>query len=320
MSLMVIEPGFWTTVQDSGVAGHREWGVPVGGAFDRGSAEMANALVGNGRDAALLEITLRGGTYEALGSLGCSLAGASIEAWLVGLDGENRRVRTPSSFTLHAGDRIALGRTLDGARTYLAVRGGIQSLARLGSRSTEHPLRRGDFLRTREGTIAARYPGEVPAVDAAGSPFRIIPGPDVPAGGLASYWRRGEFRVGSRSNRMGLRLEGPPLDLSSPADRLSAPVAPGAIQVAGGQLIVLGVAAGTMGGYPHVAHVVSADLDRLAQLRPGERIGFQPVSLAEARELDREARRTQRMLLLRIGSLARDHRVAMVPCSDAPSL
>ena len=89
-----------------------------------------------------------------------------------------------------------------------------------------------------------------------------------------------------RSDRMGLRLEGPPLELTTQPDRLSAPVAPGAIQVAGGQLILLGVACGTMGGYPHVAHVISADLDRVGQLCPGDQIAFRLVDLATARNLD----------------------------------
>ncbi len=87
---------------------------------------------------------------------------------------------------------------------------------------------------------------------------------------------------------MGLRLEGPPIALPPHPDRVSMPVAPGAIQLAGGQLIVLGVACGTMGGYPHVAHVASADLDRLGQARPGDLIRFRSITLDEARRLDHD--------------------------------
>ena len=105
---------------------------------------------------------------------------------------------------------------------------------------------------------------------------------------------------------MGLRLEGPSLELMSQPDRLSAPVAPGAIQVAGGQLIILGVACGTMGGYPHVAHVISADLDRVGQLSPGNQIQFRPVAVDSARKLDVAARLAHRALLVRVASLARD--------------
>ena len=107
---------------------------------------------------------------------------------------------------------------------------------------------------------------------------------------MSPFWSVRRFRVGSQSNRMGLRLQGDPVSVTSPPERLSTPVAPGAIQVAGGQLIVLGVACGTMGGYPHVAHVVSVDLDRLGQLKPGDVVQFRRVSLEQAHRLDQDNR------------------------------
>ena len=256
--------------------------------------------------------TLRGGTFESLGNLGIALAGAPMEASIVGTDNRPRSLPIPLSTTLHAGERLVLGRTLEGARTYLAVRGGLRTAVRLGSRSTEQPLRRGDFLRTGESRIATRRPGEADTMTDASAPIRILDGPDArtlidPAG-----LENDSFRVGSRSNRMGLRLEGPALAMIPEPDRLSAPVAPGAIQAAGGQLIILGVAGGTMGGYPHVAHVISADLDRIGQLRPGDLITFRRVTIAEARDLDRESRRAHRALLLRVESLARDRAGATI--------
>jgi len=253
MGLMVVDSGFWTTVQDAGRVGYREWGVPTGGAFDRSSADLANALVGNGAECAVLELTLRGGIFEALGSVGIALAGAPIEASVVAPDGNPRRVRTPSSCSLHAGDRLVLGRMLEGARTYLAVRGGFQTPLRLGSRSSEQPLRRGDFLGATAATLPTRHPSEPTWSNPAAQPLRIIEGPEGRGLIPSDFWLQGRFRVGSRSNRMGLRLEGLALECMSQPDRLSAPVAPGAVQVAGGQLILLGVACGTMGGYPHVA-------------------------------------------------------------------
>lgn len=306
MGLIVIDSGFWTTVQDPGRVGYREWGVPTGGSFDRGAADMANALVGNGPECAVLELTLRGGVFEALGSVGIAFAGAPIEASVVATDGSPRRLRIPSSCTLHAGERLVLGRTLDGARTYLAVRGGFQMPLRMGSRSSEQPLLRGDFLQALAATLLTRHPSEPTWRNPAALPFRIIEGPENKGMIDSDFWMQGRFRVGSRSNRMGLRLEGPSIELTSQADRLSAPVAPGAIQVAGGQLIILGVACGTMGGYPHVAHIVSADLNRVGQLSPGDRIQFRPVALAQARKLDVTARLAHRSLLVRVASLARD--------------
>lgn len=306
MSLKVIDPGFWTTVQDAGRAGYREWGVPLGGAFDRASAALANALVGNDLDAAVLELTLRGGTFKAMVNLGMALAGVPIETSVIRPDGHQRPLRIPSSFSLHASDRLLLGRMTQGARAYLAVKHGFETVPRLGSRSAEEPLRKGDILPARSSTHPTRYLAEPLWCEPISRPIRIIAGPDAPLRAELDFWKQATFRVGSKSNRMGLRLEGPPPAIANDPDRLSAPVAPGAIQVAGGQLIVLGVACGTMGGYPHIAHIISADLDRVGQLRPGDLIRFEMIDLEVARKLDRANRQTQRTLLARVRSHAHD--------------
>jgi biotin-dependent carboxylase-like uncharacterized protein len=306
MGLMVIDPGFWTTVQDKGRVGYREWGVPVGGAFDKRSADLANALVGNGPESAVLELTMRGGVYEAQVSLGLGLAGAPMEATLVSLDAHPRPLRVPSSCSLRVGDRLVLGHSREGARCYLAIKEGILTVPRMGSRSSERPIRPGDLLPTRESSIANRHIAEPDWTRPESTPIRVIAGPDATYLTAPESWSNDYFRVSSRSNRTGLRLEGPPQNVAQLTDRLSAPVCPGAIQVAGGQLIILGVAGGTMGGYPHVAHVISADLDRLGQLLPGDRIALRSVSLDQARDLDRAARRAMRAMLIRIASLARD--------------
>ena len=306
MGLIVIDSGFWTTVQDGGRVGYREWGVPPGGAFDRGSADLANGLVGNAPDCATLELTLRGGTFEALGNLGLGLAGAPMEASILGTSNPPRLLQVPLSFTLAAGERLVLGRTVSGARTYLAVKGGFQARVRMGSRSTEEPLKRGDFLATRESTIASRRPSEPVWKGPAARPIRIVDGPDTQRLCEPELWTGARFRVSSQSNRIGLKLEGPPVIVAAEADRLSSPVAPGAIQAAGRQLIILGVASGTMGGYPQIASVITADLDRVGQLRPGDEIGFERISIEQARDLDRATRQSRRALLLQVASLARD--------------
>lgn len=303
MGLIVLDPGLSTTVQDGGRTGYREWGVPVGGAFDRGAAGLANALVGNPPDVAALEFTLIGGSYQADRPLSLAMAGAPMEARVLRPDGSERDLDLPLSWTLHAGDRLILGRATDGARTYLAVRGGWQTPLRLGSRSSEDRLRAGGGLPADPGMIPTRRPAGLSWMSPAAEPFRILDGPEaIPS----ISWEDRMFRVGSRSDRMGLRLAGEPIAVDSPPGRLSAPVAPGAVQVAGGQLIVLGVAGGTMGGYPHIAHLISADLDRLGQLRPGDLIRFRRVTLEEARGADREMRLARRARWGRIAMAAQD--------------
>jgi 5-oxoprolinase (ATP-hydrolysing) subunit C len=308
MALFVIDAGLSTTVQDEGRPGYREWGVPRGGAFDRGSAELANALLGNPRGCAVLEFTLCGGIYQADCSMALALAGAPIEAKIVGPNSTENSLQLPSSFSLATGNRLNLGRNLAGARTYLAVKGGWQTAIQLGSHSSEKRVRAGDVLLAEPGAIAGRRLGETSWRSPAGEHFRIIVGPDGRSQSELDerFWSARRFRVSSQSNRMGLRLEGDPVTVTSPPGRLSTPVAPGAIQVAGGQLIVLGVACGTMGGYPHVAHVISVDLDRLGQLKPGDRIAFCLVTLEGARLLDQAARQARGAALHRLATLVGD--------------
>jgi biotin-dependent carboxylase-like uncharacterized protein len=305
MGLKVVDPGFWTTVQDMGRCGYREWGVPVGGAFDHGSAELANALLGNSSESAVLELTLKGGTFEALTTLGVALAGAPCAAAVTAQGGPSRVLRPPTSTTLRPGDRLEVGRLLRGARAYLAVKHGFQTALRLGSRSSEEPLRKGDLLPAGTSTHPTRHLLEPEWTEPSAQALRIISGSDAGLLPDAAIWRQSKFRIGSRSNRMGLRLEGPSISIVTEPDRLSTPVAPGAIQVAGGQILILGVACGTTGGYPHLAHVISADIDRLGQLCPGDQIRFELVSLANARSLDQTSRQAHRSLITRVTSIAR---------------
>ncbi len=306
MGLIVIDPGQAATVQDGGRSGYRHWGVPRGGVFDTFSAGLANALVGNPAGAAVVELTLRGGEYQAEGPLALALAGAPMPARVIEADSSIRLLEPPTSFSLKPGERLRLGVATQGARTYLAVRGGWQTTLVLGSRSLETYLRPRDPLPAEPGSILVHRPRE-PAWEISNDrPLRVLPGPDVGLGSpvlemLASRL----FHVGSSSNRMGLRLEGEPIELASDPSRLSTPVAPGAIQLAGRELIILGIACGTMGGYPHIAQVVTADLDRLGQLAPGDVLRFAWITLDEARRIDRESRERRRAIFSRIAMATR---------------
>ena len=143
MALLVIRPGLSTTVQDRGRFGYRGFGVPVGGAFDRGSLDLANALLGNEPDAAALEMTLVGGTYRAEVTLAIALAGAPMSATVRAATGSDRTLVVPQATTLKAGEELVIGGSPFGARTYLAVRGGWQTALVLASRSSETRLEPG---------------------------------------------------------------------------------------------------------------------------------------------------------------------------------
>ncbi|GAC1448958.1 MAG: biotin-dependent carboxyltransferase family protein [Isosphaeraceae bacterium] len=308
MGLAIIEPGLLATIQDLGRNGYRAWGVPVGGAFDRESAALSNALLGNSLDSAGIELTLSGGVFKATSPLGLALAGAPLAAKVIDRDGLETLLRMPLSFSMKEGDRLFLDRMTLGARAYLAVLGGWRSPVVLGSRSEERPLRRGDQVPCEAGWIPRRHPdpADVCFSTADSAPIRVLDGPDTDRCGLISFAADAVYRVTSRSDRMGLRLAGPAWEGRTEPDRRSMPVAPGALQVAGDQLLLLGVSCGTMGGYPHVAHVISADLDRIGQARPGETLRFTRVSLEEARQLDRQQRADRVERLSRIAIAASD--------------
>lgn len=316
MSLLVIAPGLWTTIQDQGRPGYRSVGVPIGGAFDRRSIDVANALVGNEVDAAALEFTLQGGSFRAESELALAVAGADMPIRVIRRRGRKKALdlAPPCSFTVEAGDELRIGRVRVGARAYLAVAGGWQTPQVLGSRSREEPIRADTLLEASPGRIPVRRIRPTDSLTPPDGMIRIVAGPDAARSreGPAFWeiWQDRRFRVTSQSNRMGLRLEnesGAALGLGPiPTDRLSAPIAPGAVQWTGDRLIVLGVACGTMGGYVHLAHVITVDLRFLAQLRPGDLIGFQPISVEEARAIAREDQQRRRAHCLRIACAARD--------------
>lgn len=284
MSLRVLDPGLYSLVVDFGRPHSRSLGVPVGGAADRFSLVLGNALVGNPPEAAALEISLSGPTLQADCDLACVVFGAPFE-----LTTDRQRLTEGKTFTLAAGETLHVGGTAQGVRAYLCIAGGIQAPDILGSRSALGPLRAGDELVCRPGTIKSRWVRLPPVPAETVRTLHVLDGPQV------TWFERDALGRGTRtvtpaSNRMGLRLHGVPL--APPARELvSEPVCPGSVQVTNdGQCIILGVDGQTIGGYPKVAQVISADLDAVGQLRPGDRVRFERVELDEAEQRYRQRR------------------------------
>jgi len=268
--------------------------VPVGGAADRFALAIGNALVGNPSDAAALEICLKGPTLIADRDIACVLYGAPFE---VTIDGSSYEVG--KTFTLHRGKELRIGGTSSGMRAYLCVRGGLQTPIVLDSRSSFEPLSAGTELPCQAGVIHVRHFRHNFIWNAEPHLLRVVDG-------TQADWFRSEefysqsFTVTPASNRMGLRLSGTALTLPQ-RELESEPVCPGSVQVTrDGQCIILGVDGQTIGGYPKIAQVVSADLDKLAQLRPGETIRFQRITMAEAEMLYRAKQAELREWLTRL--------------------
>jgi antagonist of KipI len=281
MSLIVLEPGLESRIVDLGRPGTRSLGVPIGGAADRRSLILGNALLGNPPDAAALEITLKGPRLRAESDGGCVLFGAPFEAHRDGYP-----IQVGRSFTLNAGAELRIGGARSGARACLCVRGGFQVPTILASRSALEPIQKGDVLPCAAGSLRERHCPDLAISFGETAAVSVLPGLQASWFDEAEFFER-TLTVTPASNRMGLRLKGEPLTMPK-REMVSEPVCPGAVQVTpDGQCIVLGVDGQTIGGYPKIAQVIQADLDALGQLRPGQAVQFRKVTMEEAISRDR---------------------------------
>jgi antagonist of KipI len=291
-ALLIVKPGLLTTVQDLGRYGHQESGVPVAGPMDTFSHRLANQLAGNDVDAATLEITLLGPELIVEADTTIAIAGAQFEVAC-----DDRPVPANASFAVQRGQRIKFGRIVQGARAYLAVAGGIQTDRVLGSRATHLVSHMGGF---NGRSLAAG--DRVPILSDAGlRPQKKLAGLTLPTKGRAllrvmagpqADWFQADalktiagvsFRISPQSNRMGYRLQGPPLVRAREGELISEPLGIGAIQVpSAGEPILLMADRQTAGGYPKIGYVISADLPLAGQLAPGDFIEFHVCSQQEA--------------------------------------
>jgi biotin-dependent carboxylase-like uncharacterized protein len=300
--LEVIRCGPGASVQDAGRLGHRRLGVSTAGAMDRRALALANALVGNAPDAAAVEVPLARASFRV--NAPRLLVAVCGPGATLAIDGQ-AQPDLCSAIASH-GQILTVGAPRNGVYNYLAVAGGIRSPVVLGSRACHRrsgiglpPLEAGDPLPcdpVADGTAPQRFAGDwLPE----NGPVRVIPGPQDAHFG-ADAWERlcsDAFRIDPSSDRMGLRLDGPRLVANGGHDIVSDGVVPGSIQVPGdGRPIVLGRDCQTTGGYPKIATVISADLDRLLQIPPGAPVRFAVVSRPEAVALARKAAAWQRGL------------------------
>ena len=301
-ALTVQDAGPLTTVQDLGRAGHLAVGIPPAGPVDRGALVLANRLAGNGDGAAGLECTLIGPRLEFADERLVAVTGAAMPATLNGAEVERWR-----TLRVRAGDVLRLGPARGGTRAYVAVSGGIATPPALGSRATYlrgrlgglegRALRKGDRLPLGP---AAAPPARQGAVrldripDYAGEPeIRVVLGPQeyrFTAEGIAAFLE-GPYEMLPQSDRMGARFRGPRIGHARGHDIISDGIPLGGIQVVGdGQPIVLLVDRQSTGGYTKIATVCSFDIERIAQMKPGQRLRFRQVTVPEAHAALREHR------------------------------
>jgi biotin-dependent carboxylase-like uncharacterized protein len=274
--------------------GYRAYGMPVSGVMDRYAYTMANILAGNGRGAALVEMTLRGGRFNFPREAYVAICGADMQARLNG-----KKVRNWSGFYVPAGSELAFGFALAGCRAYLAISGGIVVPQVMGSRSTYlragiggyqgRALQAGDVLEIARVEGLSFRPNDLAhsAVPTYGNSLRlrVILGPqdDLFTEGAVATFLNSVYTVSPRNDRMGYLLEGEHLIHKSGPDIVSDALCPGSIQVPGsGMPIVMMADCQTTGGYAKIATVIAPDLAMLAQAKAGDKVNFVACSDADA--------------------------------------
>ena len=295
MSITVLNPGLLTTVQDLGRMGYQQFGVSVSGVMDPRAAATANILVGNPEDEAVLECTMLGPQLRFDATNTIALTGGDLMA---SLDGQP--VPTYRAIAVQAGQTLRFQAPKTGCRAYIAFAGGLDIPVVMGSRST--------YLKARIGGLEGRklQKDDVIGFRAPGAPknlseryiypefsprpvytLRVVLGPQDDAftpEGVATFLGS-EYTVTNEFDRMGCRMDGPAIQHKNGGDIISDGIAFGAIQVPGsGKPILMGADRQTTGGYTKIATVISADFRLLAQLKAGDKVRFEAVSVQAAQQ------------------------------------
>lgn len=308
MSITVLNPGLLTTVQDQGRWGYQQFGVPVSGACDPHSAAMANIFVSNDPGEGVLECTLMGPQLRFDCDEVIAITGGDLSP---SLDG--KPIPTYTAVEVKAGQTLRFGAPKTGCRAYLAVAGGFDIPKVMGSQSTYmkaalggldgRKLQKGDVLKLKApvatfANIRQRHisPEFLPRPVYT---LRVILGPQDDAfteKGVADFLGS-EYTVTQEFDRMGCRMEGPVIEHKNGGDIISDGIAFGAIQVPGaGKPILMLADHQTTGGYTKIANVITADFRLAGQLKGGDKVRFEKVTVAQAQELLRCQRESMKLL------------------------
>lgn len=294
----VIQPGAYTTVQDRGRFSYQQFGVPVCGVVDSFAYRVANALVGNFQDQAVLEATIFGPTLKVLNQGLIAVTGGNLTPLI-----NNVALPMWESVAILPDDMLQFKGIKSGCRAYIAVAGGIDVPHVMGSRSTYvagkiggingRPLMSGDRLSKGEGMGKAggRVPSDLIPTYLDDIEIRVILGPqdDYFSEGIDKFFAS-TFKVSTKADRMGYRLEGNSIMHKKGVVKsiISEPSVPGGIQVPpDGQPIMLLVEQ-TVGGYTKIATIISSDIGKVGQAKPGDRIHFRQVEIDKAHHILKE--------------------------------
>ncbi len=303
--IKILTSGPHTSIQDFGRIGHQALGVPEGGALDKDSMRLANALVGNAPDQSVLEVCMGGLSFTVLDDCHIALTGtAKGQLTVQDETGINLDVPSYRSIAIKKGRSVRLGMLPDSNAAVIAISGGIDVPLLYGSMATSpnamigglngRLLKDGDVLAlghppsTEDGEDRAEY--QLSPVDDDTSSIRVVFGPQDSrfTDEAKSRLINDDYTLTPVLNRMGMRLDGPPLPHIDNADIPSDGIVKGSIQVPGNGIpIILLADHQTTGGYTKIATVISADLPKLARMRPGEILKFEAVDVETAEKIAR---------------------------------
>lgn len=297
--IKIIQPGLMTTVQDLGRYGYQQFGVSVSGAMDSIATRLANILVGNREEEGLLEITMVGPEIEFLDSMIIAITGGDLQPIV-----NDRPIKMNRSVLINPGDCLRFQGIKKGCRSYIAFAGGVEVPVIMGSKSTfvrakvggykGRALQSGDILDIGEPTNSLEYlvGREVKKdfYDYGSNPIevRVILGPQDDAftqEGMQTFFN-GEYIVTNKFDRMGYTLEGEKIEHKEGADIISDGISMGAIQIPNqGTPIIMMADRQTTGGYTKIGNVITVDLPKIAQAKPGDKIFFRKSTLEQAHQL-----------------------------------
>ena len=303
MSVLFEKGGILTTVQGSGRTGWQQFGVTEAGAVDQRSFKLANLLVDNDENEAVLEATLSGPALRFLADNVFAITGADMSPCLNGTP-----IPTYSATAAKKDDVLSLGAAKNGFRTYIAFAGGLDVPVVMGSKSTYLPAKFGGYKgrRCEAGDVLnflaprAALPNmsarkiQKESFGQGDVTLRVVTGPQQSSftdKGYETFFTT-PYKVTNECDRMGVRLEGSIIEHVKDGNIISDGIVFGAIQVpSNGQPIIMLADRQTTGGYTKIAAVISVDIPLIAQSRPGDVVHFQEISVYEAQELYMEERR-----------------------------
>lgn len=315
--LIVEKAGLLDTIQDQGRPGYQASGMVVAGAMDPYAYQLGNILLGNKRNAASLEVTLVGPHLRFSWPTQIIITGGNLSPKI-----NDQPAPMWQVISVQANDRLTFGPLQSGCRSYLAIKGGIQTQEVMDSRSTylkgklggwkgrslkkedvipysilpyPEPSEKGILTPVLSHEMRTNYENELTV--------RVILGPQddrFTKKGLRAFLEE-PYKITPQMDRMGIRLEGELIEHTNGADILSDAMPLGGIQVpANGQPIILMSDRQTTGGYTKIGCLISVDIPKLAQARPNQVIQFQRIGVEEAQTLYQEQQRFFNCLALLI--------------------